>query len=76
MVAITVDRNGQGALVPTGLLVQLDGFVLVVLAHLATLVFLVPVDDGGDPAISGGSGASENLLRDGLAVDVHAKGLN
>ncbi len=76
MVAITVDRNGQGVFVSTGFFVQLDGFAFVVLAHLAALVFLVPVDDGGNPAISGGSGASEDLLGDRLAVDVHAEGLD
>ena len=70
MVTVAVDGDGEGALVATSLGVELLGLGLVVGAQIATVALLVTLDDRGGSAVGGLTGAGEDLLGDGLAVDV------
>ena len=76
MVTVAVDGDGEGALVATSLGVELLGLGLVVGAQIATVALLVTLDDRGGSAVGGLTGAGEDLLGDGLAVDVHRQGLD
>ena len=76
MVTVAVDGDGEGALVATSLGVELLGLGLVVGAQIATVALLVTLDDRGGSAVGGLTGAGEDLLGDGLAVDVYRQGLD
>ncbi|MPM26784.1 hypothetical protein SDC9_73289 [bioreactor metagenome] len=69
--AVTVDRQGQGAVVATGLLVERLGLLGVVGAGVAAGAGLVAVDGRSGPGIGRRTGRHEDLLGDLRTVDRH-----